>query len=108
MMCLAIFNTEVVHAVSDHYALNYHRIFSPTAHQAAIALIRGTYLRLTHTVQPFNPHLAGNELDGGDDTRHISCQRSLKGDTGECDPWFVLIFDSKMEAMVKRSALFNY
>lgn len=49
-MCLAISNTEGVHAVSDHYALNYHRVFSPTAHHAALALIRGTYLRLTHTV----------------------------------------------------------
>lgn len=47
---LAILNTEGVQAVSDHYALNYHRIFFPTAHHAALALIRGTYLRLTHTV----------------------------------------------------------
>lgn len=39
-MCLAIFNTEGVHAVSDHYALNYHRVFSPTAHRAVLALIR--------------------------------------------------------------------
>lgn len=49
-ICLAIFNTEVLHAVSDHYALNYHCVFSPTARHAAAALIRGTYLRLTYTV----------------------------------------------------------
>lgn len=47
---MAIFNTEVLHAVSDHYALNYHCVFSPTAYHAAVALIRGTYLRLTYTV----------------------------------------------------------
>lgn len=41
---------EVVHALSDHYALNYHCEFSPSAHHATLALIRGTYLRLTHTV----------------------------------------------------------
>lgn len=40
-MFLAIFNTEDIHAVSDHYALNYHRMFSPTAHHATFALIRG-------------------------------------------------------------------
>lgn len=49
-MCLAIFNAEVLNAVSDHYALNYCCAFSPTAYLAAVALIRGTYLRLTHTV----------------------------------------------------------
>lgn len=49
-MSLSIFNTEVSHAVSDHYALNYHCVFSPTACHAAAALIKVTYLRLAHTV----------------------------------------------------------
>lgn len=49
-LCPAIFNTEVLNAGSDHYALTYHSAFSPTAYHAAVALIRGTYLRLTHTV----------------------------------------------------------
>lgn len=51
-MCLAIFNTEVEHAVSDHYALNYRHVFSPSACHAALALIRGAHLRLTHTDSP--------------------------------------------------------
>lgn len=49
-MCLAIFNSEVIHAAADHDALNYHRVFSPTAPHAALALIRGAHSRLTHTV----------------------------------------------------------
>lgn len=52
-MCLAIFNTEGVHAVTDHYALNYHYVTPPPplpAHHAAVALIRGgAYLQLTPT-----------------------------------------------------------
>lgn len=61
-MCLAIFNTEGVHAVSDHYALNYHSVFSPTAHHAALALIREHTCGLP-TQFTFSPHLAGNKLD---------------------------------------------
>lgn len=49
-MCLAIFNSEVIHAATDHDALNYHRVFSPTGPHAALALIRGAHSRLTHTV----------------------------------------------------------
>lgn len=50
-MCLAIFNTEGVHAVTDHYALNYHYVTPPPKGEgAAVALIRGgAYLQLTPT-----------------------------------------------------------
>ena len=48
--CARLYLTLVLQAPSDHYALNYHCVFSPTAYHAAVALIKGTYLRLTHTV----------------------------------------------------------
>lgn len=106
-ICTAIYNSEVLHALSDHYALNYHSVFSPTAYHAAVALIREhTWGSPTHFT--FSTHLAGNELDGLDSIRHISCLRSFGGWPWWMPLWcFVLICDSTIVAMVERLALLN-
>lgn len=77
-MCMAIFNTEGVHAVSDHYALNYHSVFSPTAHRAALALIRG-HTRDSPTHFTSSLPLAGNELDTEDASRNIFLAGIIEG-----------------------------
>lgn len=77
-ICSAIYNSEVLHGLSDHYALNYHGVFSPTAYHAALALIRG-HTWGSPTQFTFSTLLAGNELDRLDSIRHISFQRSLGG-----------------------------